>query len=128
VQRKYSGIATQFGELLQLAVVYRRFPVVFFSLYTVNPPGRSGKLLNSIFSHLPSLVLLSCAEISERLCAQIAHWRRRAVETRLLARGMKDREARALLLKLAASHDKLAELATARIQLWTDHLSSRSMT
>jgi hypothetical protein len=40
---------------------------------------------------------------------------------------MKDREAKALLLKLAASHDKLAELATVRIQLWTDRLSSRSM-
>ena len=58
----------------------------------------------------------------------LAHWRRRAVETRLLARGMKDREAKALLLKLAASHDKLAELANVRIRLWNDHLSSRSMT
>jgi hypothetical protein len=58
----------------------------------------------------------------------LPHWRRRAVETHLLARRMKDREAKALLLKLAASHDKLAELANVRIRLWNDHLSSRSMT
>lgn len=58
----------------------------------------------------------------------LANWRRRAVETRLFARGVKDGETKALLLKLAASHDKLAEMAKARIQLWTDHLSSRSMT
>jgi hypothetical protein len=58
--------------------------------------------------------------IRDSFANDLAHWRRRAVETRLLARGMKDREAKALLLKLAASHDKLAEMAAARIQLWTD--------
>jgi hypothetical protein len=50
----------------------------------------------------------------------LAHWRQRAEERRLLTRGMEDREAKARLLKLAASHDKLAELATVRIQLLTD--------
>jgi hypothetical protein len=58
--------------------------------------------------------------IPDSFANDLAHWRRRAEETRLLARGMKDREAKALLLKLAASHDKLAELANVRIQLWAD--------
>jgi hypothetical protein len=57
---------------------------------------------------------------ADSFAKDLAHWRRRAVETRLLARGMKDKEVKTLLLKLAASHDKLAELAAARIQLWTD--------
>ena len=42
------------------------------------------------------------------------HWRDRAAEMRVLSAGMRDFEARTLMVKLANDYDKLADRAEAR--------------
>jgi hypothetical protein len=44
----------------------------------------------------------------------VKHWRDRAAEMRVLSAGMKDFEARTLMLKLANHYDKIADRAEER--------------
>jgi hypothetical protein len=44
----------------------------------------------------------------------VKHWRDRAPEMRVLSAGMKDFEARTLMLKLANDYDKIADRAEER--------------
>ena len=45
-----------------------------------------------------------------------AYWRKRAEESRLIAEGMRDPEAKRMLLNIAAGYDHLAARAELRVQ------------
>ena len=49
------------------------------------------------------------------------YWQTRAAEMRAIAENMKDAETRAIMLRLAADYEKLAEKAAH----WTDGISTR---